>query len=37
MLAYHGDKSIKAKYLKRVRTHAAADQIIHGRYSQNAL
>jgi hypothetical protein len=32
MLAFHGDPNIKAKYLERVRLHAAADEIIHGKY-----
>ena len=30
LLAYHGDNKIKAKYLRRVRAHAKADQIIQG-------
>ncbi len=28
--AYHGDPAIKAKYLARVRAHAAADEIVQG-------
>ena len=32
MKAYLNDVSIKAKYLDRVRAHAAADEIIHGKY-----
>jgi hypothetical protein len=32
MIAFHGDKKIKAKYLRRVRAHAAADEIIKGQY-----
>lgn len=32
MLAFHGDKKVKAKYLKRVRMHAKADEIIKGTY-----
>ena len=32
MLAFHGDPAVKAKYLHRVEVHAAADEIIHGRY-----
>src|SRR5882757_372452 len=32
MLAFHGDSKIKAKYLKRVRAHAKADEIVHGKY-----
>ncbi len=32
MIAFHGDASIKAKYLRRVELHAAADEIIHGKY-----
>ena len=35
MRAYHNDPKIKAKYLRRVRAHAKADQIIHGRYWEN--
>ena len=35
MIAYHGDVSIKAKYLDRVRLHARADEIIHGKYWEN--
>jgi hypothetical protein len=30
MLAYHSDPKIKAKYLRRVRAHRAADQLIQG-------
>ena len=30
MLAYHSDPKIKAKYLKRVRAHAKADQLLQG-------
>ena len=32
MLAFHGDKKVKAKYLKRVRMHAKADEIVKGTY-----
>jgi hypothetical protein len=32
MLSYHSDPAIKAKYLARVEGHAAADEIIKGRY-----
>ena len=32
MRAFHGDPKVKTKYLKRVRAHRAADQIIHGTY-----
>ena len=32
MRAFHGDPKVKAEYLKRVRAHRAADQIIHGTY-----
>jgi hypothetical protein len=32
--AFHGDPKIRNRYLKRVRAHAAADQIIHGTYWQ---
>jgi len=35
LLAYHGDKRIKAKYLGRVRAHRKADEIISGRYWEN--
>ena len=31
--AYHGDESIKETYLRRVRAHRAADQIVQGRGS----
>lgn len=34
MKAFHGKKSIKAKYLSRVRAHAKADEIIKGTYWQ---
>ena len=34
MLAYHGDLSIKEKYLARIRLHAAHDEIIKGCYWQ---
>jgi hypothetical protein len=30
LVAYHGDPKIKAKYLRRVRAHAKADQLIKG-------
>jgi hypothetical protein len=32
MLSYHSDAAIRAKYLSRVAAHAAADEIIKGRY-----
>lgn len=32
MKAFHNDPKIKAKYLKRVRAHAKADEIVKGRY-----
>jgi hypothetical protein len=32
MIAFHNDPNIKAKYLHRVEVHAAADEIIHGKY-----
>jgi len=32
MLAYLADPKIKAKYLKRVKTHAQADEIVKGQY-----
>ena len=35
MKAFHGDQSIKCKYLDRVRAHAAADEIVHGTYWEN--
>jgi len=34
MIAFHGKESVKAEYLARVRAHAAADEIIHGKYWQ---
>jgi hypothetical protein len=30
LVAFHGDKKIKAKYVKRVKTHQLADAIIQG-------
>jgi hypothetical protein len=33
--AFHGDPAIKQRYVERVRAHAAADEIIHGRYWEN--
>ena len=30
--AFHGDPKIKSKYLRRVRAHEKADEIIHGKY-----
>lgn len=35
MLAYLDDPKIKAKYLKRVRAHAKADEIVKGYYWQD--
>ena len=35
MKAFHGDPAIKAKYLARVQAHAAADEIVHGKYWEN--
>src|SRR5688572_29874601 len=32
MQAFHNDPKIKEKYLKRVKAHQAADEIIHGQY-----
>jgi hypothetical protein len=32
MLSYHSDPAVKARYLARVEGHAAADEIIKGRY-----
>jgi len=32
MLAFHNDPKIKAQFLRRVRAHAAADEIIKGKY-----
>jgi len=32
MIAFHGKPEIKEQYLARVRAHAAADEIIHGKY-----
>ena len=30
MIAYHGDKKVKSKYVRRVRAHAKADQLVQG-------
>ena len=35
MRAFHGNPSIKAFYLDRVRAHARNDEIIHGKYWEN--
>jgi hypothetical protein len=35
LTAFHGDRRIKAKYLRRVRAHEKADEIIHGQYWEN--
>jgi hypothetical protein len=35
LLAYHGKQSIKNKFVKRVDAHAAADEIIQGKYWEN--
>ncbi len=35
MTAFHGKPAVKKKYLARVRAHAAADEIISGRYWEN--
>lgn len=35
LLSYHGDKAVKAKYLRRVRAHEKADEIVKGTYWQN--
>ena len=35
LIAFHGDKKIKAKYLKRIRAHAKADEIVKGQYWEN--
>lgn len=35
LIAFHGDPKIKAKYLRRVRKHERADEIMHGRYWEN--
>src|ERR1700722_17651703 len=35
LLAFHGKSSIKTKYVKRVKAHKAADEIIKGTYWQN--
>lgn len=32
MRAFHGDASVKDKYVKRVEAHAKADEIIRGKY-----
>lgn len=35
LLVFHGKPAVKAKYLKRVRAHAKADEIVSGRYWEN--
>lgn len=35
LIAYHGDKAIRKKYLDRVKAHYKADEIIHGTYWQD--
>jgi hypothetical protein len=35
MKAFHNKPEIKEEYLQRIRTHKAADQIIHGSYWEN--
>ena len=35
LLSFHSDPKIKEKYLKRVRAHAKADEIIKGKYWQD--
>jgi hypothetical protein len=35
MKAYHNDPAIKAKYLRRVRAHRKADEIVKGHYWEN--
>lgn len=35
LLAFHGDKKIKHKYLSRVRQHRLEDEIIKGTYWEN--
>lgn len=35
MKAFHGDPKIKEEYLTRVRAHAAADEIVKGRFWEN--
>lgn len=35
MIAFHGDKQIKEKYLQRVKAHEKADEIIKGIYWEN--
>ena len=35
LLAFHNKQSVKDKYLKRVKAHYEADQIIHGIYWEN--
>jgi len=35
LIAYHGKKSVKTKYVNRVKAHAKADEIIKGTYWQN--
>ena len=35
LIAFHGKQSVKDFYIERVRAHAAADEIIHGKYWEN--
>ena len=35
MIAFHGETGVKEKYIKRVKAHALADEIVHGRYWEN--
>ena len=35
LIAFHGDPSIKAKYLARIAAHRAADQLVRGATGQN--
>lgn len=35
MRAFHNDRSIKEAYLRRLREHRAADELIHGKYWEN--
>jgi hypothetical protein len=37
LIAFHGDKSVKKKYLERVRLHAKADEIRSGYYWENGM
>ena len=35
MKTFHGEQSVKDKYIKRVKAHAKADEIVQGSYWEN--